>query len=168
MAKMLVAAVFLLFLLSVSSAYVLNWTRDEMLDEYHAMVEPKIPKSAKMLLGDERINAYVGGKVIGIETLRGELYYFELAPVDDPTIVATISDSAAEAIEQKRMGIMAALESGGIKIEGKNLLSMLKVEVLKRIYAVSGADRQLLGRKQTTTMAGIYNSLFMQRAWIEN
>ncbi len=168
MAKLLAAAVSLLFLLSSVSAYILNWTRDEMLDEYHTVVEPKLPRSAKMLLGDERINVYVGGKVIGIMTLHGELSYFELSPVDNPTIVATVSDSAAEAIEAKTMGLMAALESGGIRIEGKNLFSILKVEAIKRIYALSGADAKILGRKQTATAAGIYNSLFVQKARITN
>lgn len=164
----LAAAFAILLLASASSAYYLNATREEMLTKYQTYVEPKIPKSARMLVGDERVNVYVGRKVLGIETKRGELSSFELRPVESPSVVVTISDSAAEKIEARKMGILQAIDSGGIKIDAKNFFSALKIETMKRIYAVSGADDELLGKKKGSARADTYNSIYVQRARIAN
>ena len=164
----LAAAFAMLLLSSAASAYYLNATREEMLVKYQTYVEPKIPKSAKMLVGDERVNIYVGRKVLGIETKKGELSSFELRPVENPTIVVTISDSAAEKIDDRELGILPAIDSGGIKIEAKNFFSALKIEMAKRIYAVSGADDELLGKNKGSGRVDTYNSIYVQRARIWN
>ncbi|MEM4555022.1 MAG: hypothetical protein QXT25_04190, partial [Candidatus Anstonellaceae archaeon] len=53
-----------------------EWNAEEMLAYYQANIDHKVPKSAKMLLGNERINAYVKGYIIGIQTKRGEIQQF--------------------------------------------------------------------------------------------
>lgn len=162
----LLAFAFILILVSAASAYVLNSTREGMLSYYNSEIEPKVPKTAKILLGDERINVQAGGKTIGIQTVRGELAVFEFYPVEDPTVEITVSDWAAEAIEGRKIGIMQALESGGITVRTNNFFSFLKVEMIKRIYAVSGADDAILGKKKGT-VASALNSMLVQRVRIQ-
>ncbi len=164
----LLAAILLgLAAVSLASAYELSETREEMLLYYYSNIEDKIPKSARMLVGDEKINVYLGGKVIGIETKYGKLSTFELEPVEKPGIIIVVSDYAAQAISARKMGILEAIDKGEIRIQAKNLFSLLKVEAAKRIYAVSGADKELLGEKKPS-QADAYNSVFVQRAKIWN
>lgn len=158
-----------LFMLSLCYSYTLNKTREELISDYQEKISPKIPQSAKILVGNERINVYVESKVFGVEVRRGELYYFETYALNNPGIVVTISDHAAEQISEKKMGIMQAINSGGIKIESKNLLSGLKVEAAKRIYSASGGDDYLLGKKKTPSeTANTYNAFYISRTRIWN
>ena len=147
--RLAAATLFALLCLSLDSAYYITQTRDQLLDYYFSHVDDKIPKSARMLIGDERINVYVGGQAVGVETRRGQLYSFEMYALEKPSIVVRVSDDAAEKITGRKMGIIQAIDTGGIKIEPKNLFSAFKVEMMKRIYAVSGADDKLLGRGST-------------------
>lgn len=167
---MRVALALLLFALclSLADAYYIKQTRDQLLDYYFAYVDDKIPKSARMLIGDERINAYVGSQAMGIETRRGQLYSFEMYALEKPTIVVRVSEDAADKLSQRKIGIMQAIDSGGIRIEPKTLLSSIKVEMIKRIYAVSGVDEKILGKKNYPvapyTSSSIY---FVRKARIE-
>ena len=164
----LLFAVLVAFLISSCSAYSLNLTREQMLAYYQSSIEPKIPAAARMLLGDERINVYVGGKVLGIETARGQLYSFETSPMQDPTIVVAVGDSAVENISAGREGILSAIDSGEIRIAPKNFFSAIKVEAMKRVYAVSGADRRISGAGAAWQAGSGLNSLYVQRTWIED
>lgn len=163
----------LCLLLSAAQAYQLNASREELLAYYQNHIEEKIPKSAKMLIGNERINVYIGGQIFGIETRLGELYYFEAYALDNPGIIITVSDDAAQKITAGKEGILPAIGNGGIKIESKDILSMLKVETIKRIYAVSGVDDTLTGRNRgafpapPTPPVGV-NSMYTQHARIWN
>ena len=168
MAKALAAFVFLALLFSSCSAYTLSLTREQMLTYYQGSMEPKLPRTAKLLLGDERINAYVGGKALGIETRHGELHSFEMSALTDPTIVVRVTDSALEGISAGREGILAAIDAGEIAVEPQNFLSAIKLEAMKRIYAASGADRKLFGAGASWQAANSANSLYVQRARIEN
>jgi hypothetical protein len=154
--------------LQLANAYYLSQTRDQLLEYYFANVEGKVPQTARMLIGDERISVYVGSQPMGIETRRGQLYSFELRAIENPTIIVRVSDEAAEKIAHKQMGIMQAISSGGITIEPKTLLSSVKVEMMKRIYAVSGCDDKLLGKKYVSPQPFTYNSIYtMLKARIE-
>lgn len=166
MARAMLAAAFALILLSSASAYVLNSTREEMLSYYNSEIEPKVPKTAKILLGDERINVEVGGRTIGIQTVRGELAVFEFYPLEKPGVEIIVDDSAAEAIGNRKMGVMQAMESGGVSVKANNFFSFLKVEMIKRIYAVSGADDAILGNRKGTAAAAL-NSMMVQKIRIQ-
>jgi len=150
----------LALLLQAADAYYIKQSREQLLDYYFAHIDDKVPPSARMLIGDEKINVYIGNEALGIETRRGQLYYFETAPVEKATTTITISEDAAEKISQKKMGIIEAIDNGGIKIQTTNLLSALKMEMIKRIYAISGADDRILGKKpaplQPYTQSSIY------------
>lgn len=159
----------LLTLACLSHAFVLNDTREEMLSYYQTKLEPKVPKSARMLMGDEKVNVHIGGRTLGIEIRNGELYSFETYQVQGAGIDITVSDSAADAIRQGKSGVLAQLEKGEIKITTTNFLSTLKIETAKRIYAVSGADDQIIGKKKSPPAdSGTYNSIYVQRAKIAN
>ncbi len=170
--RLFAAAVLLVLAVSLAQAYQLTQSREEILAYYQNNLEEKIPKSAKTLIGDERINVYVGGRQFGIETKRGELYYFETYALEKPTIVVRVSDAAFEKIIKKKTGVLQAIDDGGIKIQPKNFLSALKVETAKRVYAVSGVDDTLSGKKKgtfpTPPSAPAYNSLYVQKARIAN
>lgn len=150
----------LLLLSPLSHAFRLTQSREEMLGFYYTNIEAKIPRSAHALIGDEKVNVFLGGKVIGLEMRRGELYSFELYPVQNPTIIITVNDDAAEAISQKRMGLLSAVDSGGIKIQTTNWLSGLRVETIKRIYAISGADSKITN---SVRQAEASNAIYVQR-----
>ncbi|MEM2138430.1 MAG: hypothetical protein QW568_05050 [Candidatus Anstonellaceae archaeon] len=141
-------AVAFILLASTSFAFKISQSRDELLIYYQTYVQEKIPKTAKLLIGDEKLNVYIAGRVFGIQTKYGDLYSFEEVALEKPGIVVKVSDDAAEKIAKKQMGVMQAIESGGIKIEAKSFLAALKVEAAKRIYAVSGADEKLLGKRK--------------------
>jgi hypothetical protein len=159
-------------LLSALHAYRLNASREELLAYYQNHLEEKMPRSAKMLIGSERINVYVGGEVFGIETRLGELYYFEEYALEKPGIVINVTDDAAQKITTGKAGILQSIDDGGIKIESKNFLSALRVETIKRIYAISGVDDQLTGRKKgmfpSPPAAPGYSSTYTQTAHIWN
>ena len=159
-------AVFLL-LASLSFSYQLTKSREEMLAYYYSNIDGKLPKSMKMLIGDEKANVYIGGKVLGIETRGGELQSFELYAVENPGIIIRVSDDAAEKIAKKQLGVLAAIEDGGITIEGKGWYATFKVEVLKRLYAVAKIDDIVLGKKPASASGEIYNS-YVQKAKIVN
>jgi hypothetical protein len=150
-------------MLCLSHAYQIEQSREALLAKYYAYVDPKIPKTARMLVGDERVNVYIGQSLIGLEVKRGELRSFEYAPLQDPSIVVIVSDSAAEKIENRSMGILEAIDSGAIRIITNNWFSAFKVEALKRAYAVSGIDQRLTDK--SVKEGDIYNtnSLFMTR-----
>ncbi len=152
--------VLIAFFVQLTNAYYLTQTRDQLLDYYFANVEGKIPQSARMLIGDEKINVYIGNRPMGIETRKGQLYSFEMHTIDKPTIVIRVDSEAADKIANKQMGIMQAIDSGGIKIEPKTLLSSIKVEMIKRIYAISGTDDRLLGKKYASPQPFTYNSIY--------
>lgn len=124
-----------------------EWNAEEMLAYYQANIDHKVPKSAKMLLGNERINAYVKGYIIGIQTKRGEIQQFGFGELDNPTIVVFISDKAYEDIKNRKVGVLQAIDSGQIRVEGKNLIAAIKIEAIKRIYAAVGGDELFLGKK---------------------
>ena len=166
--RLLASGIFLALLLSSCSAYSLNLTREQMLTYYQSSIEPKLPTTARLLLSDERINVYIGGQVLGIETARGELYSFETYPVQDPTIVVTVNDSAVMNLSAGREGILSAIGNGGIAIRPQNFFSALKVEAVERIYAVSGADSRIFGAGAAWRLQQPNaNSLYVQRTRIE-
>ena len=66
-------ALFSFLLLSASSAFELNQTREQMLAYYYSKIDENVPKSARLLLGDEKVNIRLGGKTIGISILHGSL-----------------------------------------------------------------------------------------------
>lgn len=140
-----IAAALLLFA-SIVNPFAISQSRDEILLYYQMHVQEKIPKTAKMLIGNERINVNVAGRVFGIQTKYGDLYTFEEMPLEKPGIIVTVSDAAAEKISKRQMGIVQAIDSGGIRVEARNFVAALKVEAAKRIYAVSGADEKILGK----------------------
>lgn len=152
-----------ILMLCTSYAYQIEQSREALLAKYYAYVDPKIPKTARMLIGDERVNAYIGQSVIGLEVKRGELRSFEYSPLSSPSIVVIVSDSAAERIENRSMGILEAIDSGGIRIISNSWFSAFKVEALKRAYAVSGIDQRLTDRSVKADEIYNANSLFMTR-----
>jgi putative sterol carrier protein len=164
--RALAIPVFLLLFLSLANSYAIRQTREEMLDYYYRNIDEKIPKSARMLIGDEKVNVYIAGQPLGIETRRGYLYAFEKSALENPTIIVKVSQEAADKITKKEMGILQAIESGEIRIEAKNFFSAMKVEAMKRIYAVSGADDQILGKKKPQADSSVYSSIYLQRARI--
>ncbi len=159
-------ALLAVLLLGVSYAYQIEQPREELLAKYYAYVDAKIPKSARMIVGDMKVNAYIGQSVIGIETRRGELYSFEYAPLKGPSIVIIVTDGAAEKIENRSMGVLEAMDNGGIKIKTYNWLSAFKVAAIKNAYSLSGIDRRLTDK--SVAEGDIYNtnSLFMSRTRI--
>ena len=166
MANGLLASIVLLcFMLSSCSAYA-NYTRDQILNYYQSNVQPKLPKAALMLIGNERINAYAGGMVYGIVTSNGNLASFDTSAVPNPTIVVTISDSALDKLYERQEGLLAALSSGGITIHTNNFFSSLKVAAIKSIYAASGADSRFFGPGASWPAPAGTNSMLVQRAWI--
>ena len=161
--KALAFALFAVLLLSVSYAYQIEQTREELLAKYYAYVDAKVPKSARMIVGDEKVNAYIGQSVVGIETRRGELYSFEYAPLKDPNIVIIVTDEAAEKIENRTMGVLEAMDNGGIRIKTYNWLSAFKVAAIKNAYSISGIDRRITNKTVKEDEIYSTNSLFMIR-----
>jgi len=161
--KTLAFALFAVLLLSASYAYQIEQTREALLAKYYSYVDAKIPKSARMILGDEKINAYIGQSVIGIETRKGELYSFEYTALKDPNIVIVVTDDAAEKIENRSMGILEAIDNGGIKIKTYNWLSAFKVAAIKNAYSLSGIDKRLTNKNVKEDEIYSANSLFMNR-----
>ncbi len=150
-------------LLCLAHSYQIEQSREQLLAKYYAYVDQKIPKSARMLVGDERVNAYIGQSVIGLGVKRGELSSFEYEPLSSPSIVIIVSDDAAERIENRSMGILEAIDKGGIRIITNNWFSMFKVEALKRAYAISGIDSRLTDKNVRESDIYNTNSLFMTR-----
>jgi hypothetical protein len=141
-----IAVLILIFAIAMSlpaHAYTIDQSREQLLAKYYADVEPKIPPSARMLVGDERINAYIGNQTFGAVVVNGDLESFDYSLVDNPTITIRVTDYAADSISDGQMGIMDAINNGGITIQTSNLLSALKVAVMERIYAASGYDKRL-------------------------
>jgi len=161
--KAVLFALFAVLLVSVSYAYQIEQSREQMLSKYYSQVDAKVPKSMRMLLGDERINFYIGQSAIGIETRQGELRTFEYKPLSSPTIVIVVSDLAAESIENRSMGILEAMGNGGIRVKTSNWFSSFKVEALKQAYAVSGIDKRLTDKSIEEEDIYSANSLFMTR-----
>ena len=145
MGKLYIAFAVLL-LLSVSFAFQLQVTRDELLDRYYTQVSDKIPKSARLLLGDETVNVYIGSSVVGVRTKNGELAELETRALEKPTIVITVDDSTAQRIEDREIGVLSALDSGCIKVQANNWYSAFKFEALRKIYSSSGADRLITAK----------------------
>lgn len=169
MAKLaLFILLFSLFALNFLQAFTLNGTREEMLIYYQTAIEPKMPNTAKALLGDERINLAIGGKTLGIETRQGELYGFGFTPIVNPSITVAVSDAAAGGIAAKKLGILSAINNGGITVRTSNWYTALKVEMMKRIYAASGADDHLTGKRAMPRSLESYNAIYIQRAKITN
>ena len=156
-------ALFAALLLCTSYAYQLEQTRDELLAKYYAYVDAKVPKSARMIVGDERVNAYIGQSVIGLEIRRGDLYTFEYAALKNPNIVIVVTDDAAEKIENRSMGVLEAIDNGGIKIKTYNWLSAFKVAALQNAYALSGIDKRITNKTVKENEIYVANSLFMNR-----
>ena len=161
--KVLAFALFAAVLLSLSYAYQIEQTREQLLAKYYAYVDAKVPKSARMIVGDERVNAYIGQSVIGIETRKGELYSFEYAPLKNPNVVIIVTDEAAEKIENRSMGVLEAIGNGGIKIRTYNWLSAFKVAALQNAYSLSGIDRRITDKSVQEDEIYNTNSLFMIR-----
>ena len=161
--KLLAFALFAAVLLSLSYAYQIEQTREQLLAKYYAYVDAKVPKSARMIVGDEKVNAYIGQSVIGIETRKGELYSFEYAPLKNPNIVIIVTDEAAEKIENRSMGVLEAIGNGGIKIKTYNWLSAFKVAALQNAYSLSGIDRRITDKSVQEEEIYNTNSLFMIR-----
>ena len=161
-------AVVLLLFSSVSFSYKIVQSREEMLSYYYSNIDAKVPKTAKLLIGDEKINVYIGTDIIGIETHGGELSSFELTPLESPNIIIRVSDYAAEAIAKKRMGILDAIDEGEITIETKGFYAAFKVEVVKRLYAVAKIDDIVLGKKKAPAGTDLSNSAYVQKAKITN
>lgn len=159
---------FAVLLSSAAFAYRLTATREEMLSYYYSNIDAKVPKTAKLLLGDEKINVYIANDIIGIETRGGELASFEMAPVENPSIIIRVSNEAAEKIAKKRMGVLDAIEQGGITIKTQGWYPAFKVEVLKRLYAVAKIDDIILGKKKPGAEGDLSNSAIVQRARIVN
>ena len=167
--KMMAAVAVLLVMASGVFSYQLTASRDDMLSYYYSNIDAKVPKSAKMLLGDEKVNVYIGGSVLGIETRGGELYSFEKSPIDSPSITIKVSDDAADRISAKQEGVLAAIDNGGITITTSNWYSAFKVEIIKRLYAVAKIDDIVLGKKPSGTQSSAtYNAAYVQRVRIEN
>src|SRR3989338_9078864 len=156
-----------LLLASVSFSYKVQQSREEILSYYYSSIDAKIPKSAKMLVGDEKVNVYIGTDSIGIETHGGELSSFEMVPLENPGIEIWVSDYAAEAMVKKRMGVLDAIDAGGITIKTHGWYQAFKVEVIKRLYAVAKIDDIVLGKKKAGA-GDLSNSAYVQRARITN
>ena len=145
-------------------AYQLNVSRDWLLEKYYSKVSDQIPKSARLILGSERINVLIGKSTIGIETKNGELSSLELYAVSSPTITITVNDAAAERLEMRETGILAAMSSGGIRVKTSNLYSAFKVEILKKIYSASGADKTLTSKPSQSAAGSSAPSSDIQNA----
>jgi hypothetical protein len=145
-----------LLLISTCFSYEISISRDKMVEYYYQKVAAKIPKSARLLLGSETINAYVGKSVVGIRTRNGELEALEYYSFDSATISIYVEDGAAARIEAGEEGVIAAINNGGIKITSNNLFTAFKIEALKKIYAVSGYDAVLQGK---TSQAEQYRAI---------
>ena len=154
-------ALFAAIILSMSHAYQIEQSRDDLLAKYYAYVDAKVPKSARLLIGDEKVNAYIGQSVVGIETRGGELYSFEYAPVKSPDITIVVSDDAAMKIGNRSEGVLDAIGNGGIKIKTNSWLAAFKVMALKNAYALSGIDKRLKDKNVAETEIYSANSLFM-------
>ena len=163
--RLLASLVLLCFLLSACTAYP-NYTREQLLNYYQSNVQPKLPRTALMLIGSERINVYAAGRVFGIVTLNGNLASFDTKPVSDPTIIVTISDSAIDKLYDRQEGLLAALSSGEITIKTTNFFSALKIAAIKSIYAASGADSRFFSPGADWPAAPGTNSMLVQRVWI--
>ncbi|MFA6214024.1 MAG: hypothetical protein WC717_01985 [Candidatus Micrarchaeia archaeon] len=161
--RALAFALFAAAILCAPHAYQIEQGRDELLAKYYAYVDAKVPKTARMIIGDEKVNAYIGQSVIGMETRRGELYSFEYEPVKNPNIIIIVTDEAAERMENRTMGVLEAIDSGGIRIKTNNWLSAIKMAALKNAYALSGIDRRLTDRSVPEEDIYSTNSLFMRR-----
>jgi len=161
--KAIVFALFAALLVCASHAYQIEQTRDELLAKYYAYVDAKVPKSARMIVGDGRVNAYIGQSVMGIETRKGELYSFEYAPLKNPDIVIIVTDEAAEKIENRSMGLLEAMDNGGIKIKTYDWLSAFKVAAIKNAYSLSGIDKRLTDKRVAENEIYSTSSLFMVR-----
>lgn len=157
-----------LLLASVSFSYKVQQSREEMLSYYYSNIDAKVPKSAKMLIGDEKVNIYIGTDNIGIETRGGELASFEMVPLENPGIEIWVSDYAAEAMVKKRMGVLDAIDAGEITIKAHGWYQAFKVEVVKRLYAVAKIDDIVLGKKNAGAGTDLSNSAYVQRARITN
>jgi hypothetical protein len=163
-------AVFVALLLSLSHAYQIEQTRDELLSDYYSYVDAKIPKSARLLIGDEKINVYMGQSVLGIETKKGELYSFEYAPVKSPNIAIIVSDLAAERIGNRSEGVLDAIDNGGIQIRTYSWFSAFKMAALRSVYSLSGIDKRLTDKNVKEGDIYSANSLFLfsQRVLVRN
>jgi len=157
-----------LLLASVSFSYKVQQSREEILSYYYSSIDAKVPKSAKMLIGDEKVNVYIGTDSIGIETHGGELSSFEMVPLENPGIEIWVSDYAAEAMVKKRMGVLDAIDAGEITIKTHSWYAAFKVEVLKRLYAVAKIDDIVLGKKKSGGETDLSNSAIVQKARIVN
>lgn len=161
--KAIAFVLFVSLLICVSYAYQIEQSREELLAKYYAYVDAKIPKSARLIMGDEKVNAYIGQSVVGIETRNGELYSFEYAPVKNPNIVIVVTDDAAEKIENRSMGVLEAIDNGGITIKTYNWFSAFKVAALKSAYSLSGIDKRITDKNVKESDIYSANSLFMNR-----
>ncbi|MFA6328726.1 MAG: hypothetical protein WCY41_04740 [Candidatus Micrarchaeia archaeon] len=161
--RMAAFALFAVLLLGAAHAYQIEQTREELLAKYYAYVDAKVPKSARLIVGDERVNAYIGHSVVGVETRAGELYSLEYAPLKDPSIVIIVTDDTAERIEGRTEGILEAMDNGGIKVKAYNWFSSFKVAALRNAYALSGIDRRLTDKSIRENEIYSANSLFMAR-----
>ncbi|MCX8198132.1 MAG: hypothetical protein N3F07_02980 [Candidatus Micrarchaeota archaeon] len=142
------AAFLSLAFFSLAHPFAFNYTRQEIITHYQSKIEPQVPKSARMLIGDEKVNVEIGGKAIGAEFQKGELVYLEMGRLANPGIEISVSDYAAEEIQQGRSGVIPMLDRGEIKVKANSFLAALKVEAAKRIYAISGADEKITGSKK--------------------
>ncbi|MCX6769702.1 MAG: hypothetical protein NT051_03410 [Candidatus Micrarchaeota archaeon] len=149
-------------------AYQLNVSRDWLLEKYYSKVSDQIPKSARLILGSERINVLIGKSTIGIETKNGELASLEMYAIASPTITITVDDATAEKLERREIGALSAMNSGGIRVKTSNLYSAFKVEVLKKIYSASGADKTLTSTPaqsksgSSAPLSDIQNAFYMR------
>ena len=165
--KAIAFALFAALMVCASHAYQIEQTRDELLAKYYAYVDARVPKSARMIVGDEKLNVYIGKSVMGIETRKGELYSFEYAPLKSPNIVIIVTDEAAEKIENRSMGLLEAMDSGGIRIKTYSWLSAFKVAAIKNAYSLSGIDRRLTDKSVVEEEIYSTNSLFMVRQRVQ-
>lgn len=166
--KLAAFACALLLFLPILCPYSIPYTREELLDKYYKYSD-KVPRSARLLLGDETINVHIGDSVIGIKTKNGELSALETYAFQRATITITVDAATASKLDRHETGIIKAIDEGGIRIKTSNLLSGFKVEALKKIYAVSGYDKQLYSQpSKGESQPDAYNSIYVQRASFQN
>ncbi len=101
-----------------------------------------------MLIGDERVNIYVGGKTLGTVIKGGYLSSFELQAVPNPSIEIWVNDYAAERLENRTMGLIPALENGDMTVRTYGFFTGMKVGLVKNLYILSGGDDILLRKKK--------------------
>lgn len=168
--KTLALLLSLSLMLTLASAYDIGMSREELLEGYYEQVSDKIPKSARFLLGDERINVYIGASVIGIETKNGELRTLETRALERASITIIVSDEAAQKIEDGKIGVLSAMEGGGIKVKTSNIFSSFKVEALKKVYSVSGYDKMITSKGAKDSSSQTTSSMYppIPRARIVN